>query len=68
MGRYSQIDKEIFEASMVDYTFHSCVNLFVSGDLEYKGMLEMAVIELVKKKAEMQRELLSYASKYGASK
>ena len=58
-ARLSQIDSEILEAATVDPTIQGCVQLLKNGDLEYQGMLEVAVLQLLGDKRCLQRELIN---------
>jgi hypothetical protein len=58
-ARLSEIDSEILEAATVDSTIQGCVQLLKDGDLEYQGMLEMAVLQLLGEKRCLQRELIN---------
>mgnify|MGYP000388441554 CR=1 FL=1 len=59
MPDLSKIDSEILEAADVDSTIKSCVEYFKNGDLEYQGMLEMMVLELLSNKRLLERELMN---------
>ncbi len=58
-ARLSQIDSEILEAASADATVKSCIEHFKNGDLEYQGMLEMMVLQLLGEKRCLQRELIN---------
>jgi len=57
MADLSVIDGEILEAASIDSTVKSCVEYLKNDDLQYQGMLEMMVLELLSDKRLLQREL-----------
>ena len=58
-ARLSIVDSEILEAARTDAVVNGCIQLYKNGDLEYRGMLEMMVLELLREKSSLQRELLN---------